>query len=264
MKVTIFTSNQRRHISLTNRLAEISDEVFCVQECNTVFPGIVEDFFRKSEIMQTYFEYVTAAENRIFGEIEFLASNVRSLSIKSGDLNSLPLSALSTALESDVYVVFGASYIKEWLIDFLVDKGALNIHMGMSPYYRGSSCNFWALYDNNPNYVGATVHKLSKGLDSGPMLYHCVPNWEDENAFEFTMKAVKVAHSSLVSRIKSGEIFTMKAVQQSKDKEVRYTRNSDFTDSVASNFLNRDFDSQTLSRILGDLSYPKLLNPYFG
>ena len=179
-------------------------------------------------------------------------------------MNLLSQSALSAALESDVYVVFGASYIKEWLIDFLIENEALNIHMGMSPYYRGSSCNFWALYDNNPNYVGATVHKLSKGLDSGPMLYHCVPKLEDENAFEFTMKSVKVTHLSLVSRIKSGKIFTMQAVQQSKAKEVRYTRNSDFTDSVASNFLNRDFDSQTLSRILGDLSYPKLLNPYFG
>ena len=76
MKVTIFTSNQRRHISLTNRLAEISDEVFCVQECNTVFPGKVEDWFGKSEVMQTYFGYVMAAEKKIFGELDFFSVNL--------------------------------------------------------------------------------------------------------------------------------------------------------------------------------------------
>ena len=30
--------------------------------------------------------------------------------------------------------------------------------LGISPQYRGSSCNFWALYDNNPHLVGATMN----------------------------------------------------------------------------------------------------------
>ena len=79
-------------------------------------------------------------------------------------MNALQLQA---ALSSDIYIVFGASFIKGWLVDFLIKNKAINIHMGLSPYYRGSSCNFWAMYDNNPNYVGATIHYLSKGLDSG-------------------------------------------------------------------------------------------------
>jgi len=39
--------------------------------------------------------------------------------------------------------------------------------MGISPYYRGNDCNFWALNDNNPHLVGSTIHLLSKGLDNG-------------------------------------------------------------------------------------------------
>ena len=90
-------------------------------------------------------------------------NNIKTLSIKLGDLNMLDRPTLSDALQSDVYVVFGASYIRDWLIDFLVEHRAINIHMGLSPYYRGSSCNFWALYDNNAGYVGATIHLLGKG-----------------------------------------------------------------------------------------------------
>jgi len=51
------------------------------------------------------------------------------MSVKSGDLNQLSRNQFEAALNSDVYVVFGASYIKGWLSDFLVEKDAINIHM---------------------------------------------------------------------------------------------------------------------------------------
>ncbi len=42
MQITVFTSNQPRHLSLVRRLAEVADKVFVVEKCNTVFPGRVE------------------------------------------------------------------------------------------------------------------------------------------------------------------------------------------------------------------------------
>lgn len=128
MKITVFTSNQPRHISFITELAKIADEVYAVQECNTVFPGEISDFFKKSDVMQKYFMNVIEAEKDLFGKIEFLPSNVRSLSLKTGDLSRLSRDVLNDALQSDVYVVFGASYIRGWLIDFLVAQKAINIH----------------------------------------------------------------------------------------------------------------------------------------
>ena len=48
------------------------------------------------------------------------------------------MNLLSDFLKSDVYVVFGSSYIKGELVDFLVKQKAINIHAGVSPYYRGT------------------------------------------------------------------------------------------------------------------------------
>ena len=76
MKLTIFTSNQPRHIHLVDRLAEVVDRVYCVQECNTIFPGQVADFFKKSPVMRDYFENVVDAERAIFGAPHFSKSNV--------------------------------------------------------------------------------------------------------------------------------------------------------------------------------------------
>jgi len=259
MKITVFSSNQPRHISLAKELGKIADEVFFISEVNTVFPGQIDDFFKKTDVMQRYFANVISSEKKVFGDIEFLPSNIRTLSIKSGDLNRLDRSQLEEALHSDVYVVFGASYIKGWLIDFLVHKGALNIHMGISPFYRGSSCNFWALYDNNPSYVGSTIHMLSKGLDSGDMLFHCLPKFVWDSPFDFTMRSVRAAHYGLCQSISDGSIISMERVVQDKTTELRYTRNSDFTDEVANEFLTRQYSIDKSSLI----NYPDLLKPLY-
>lgn len=237
MKITVFTSNQPRHIHLINSLAKVADVVYAIQECNTVCPGEVKDFFDNSDVMREYFRHVRNAEKEVFGEVSFLSGNVSHLSLKSGDLNRLSEDILRPSLDSDIYVVFGASYIRGWLIDYLVDKKAINIHMGVSPYYRGSSCNFWAAYDGHPELVGATIHMLSKGLDSGDMLYHALPAAEEVDPFVLGMKAVKVAHDSLVSRIASKEIFEYTPIKQNADLEYRYTKNCDFTDIVAGDYL---------------------------
>ena len=239
MKITVFTSNQPRHISLVESLCEIADEVFSVHESNTVFPGEIQDFFQKTEVMKDYFSRVITAETQVFGRPRFLPKKARALCLKGGDLNRLELAALKPALESDYYVVFGASFIKGGLCDFLVDHGALNIHMGVSPYYRGNSCNFWALYDGRPDLVGATIHLLTKGLDSGPLLFHTLPKAQAVDGFTLGMLAVKAAHLGLVNVIQEERIRIYPPLAQDKSKQIRYAKNADFTDAVASEYLKR-------------------------
>jgi len=134
MKITVFTSNQPRHLSLIADLATIADQVFAIQECNTVFPGRIPDFIPTSEVMEKYFSKVIDAEKQVFGGLRFSPPKAQTLSIKNGDLNRIEIGLLADALRSDVYVVFGASFIKGPLIDFLVANKAINIHMGISPY----------------------------------------------------------------------------------------------------------------------------------
>jgi folate-dependent phosphoribosylglycinamide formyltransferase PurN len=239
MRITVFTSNQPRHLSLIRALAGVADEIFAIQECNTVFPGRVADFFRKSAVMQDYFSRVIAAEREVFGDVSFPSKNVRSLSIKMGDVSSLDLSSLAAAMSSDVFIVFGASYIKGELCDQLVQRRAVNIHMGVSPQYRGSSTNFWAMYDRRPEFVGATIHLLSKGLDSGPMLFHALPKADAVDPFVHGMRAVRAAHEALVDQIRLHKLFDFSPIEQDRSRELRYTRNADFTDELAAEYLSR-------------------------
>ena len=260
----MFTSNQPRHLSLINKLSEISEQVYTIIGCNTVFPGKIEDFFKKSPVIQAYFKKVLEAEKKVFGNIQFLPKNVSPLVLKSKDINLLNMKILEPAFEADFYLVFGSAYLKGNLCKRLIAKRTINIHMGVSPYYRGSSTNFWALYDERPEMVGATIHLLSKGLDSGDILYHAFPKAIKADPFTYGMLAVRAAQESLIKKIKTGEIKKMRPTKQDKTKEIRYTRNKDFTDKVVSEYLKNlptkeDIFNSTVKRNMSLFINPHLI-----
>ena len=261
MNITVFTSNQARHLSLLRDLAKVCNKVYAIIEVNTVFPGDNDDFFKKSAIMKRYFNNVIRAESDFFGDNLFLNENVIPIVIKMGDLKKIPLYKLELALHSDHYIIFGSSYIKGDLINFLIAHRAINIHMGISPFYRGSSCNFWACYDGNFGFVGATVHLISKNLDSGAILFHALPR-EEDCAFNLGMRSVAAAHKGIVNYIVSDEINQLIPIDQKSFNEIRYTRNKDFTDDIALFYLDNLPKKELILKSIKDRNIKNFINPY--
>ena len=241
MRITLFTSNKNRHNYLINLLSEVAEQLFVVQECGTILS--VPDHYQASPIMKKYFENVINAQYQLFGNsyVNIEKKNIKILPMISGDLNQCSINLLSDFLKSDFYVVFGSSYIKGELVDFLIKQKAINIHAGVSPYYRGSACNFWALYDDNPHLVGSTIHLLSEGLDSGPMLYHAMSNLKT-NPFEFTMSTIKSAFHSIAERIKDNSIFKMNPVIQDKIKKIRYSKKNEFNEEIVKEYFKKEIN----------------------
>lgn len=66
----------------------------------------------------------------------------------------------------DVIVVYGTAIIHEPIFS-LAQKITLNMHTGLSPYYRGDSTLFWPVYYNEPDKLGVTVHELVASVDGG-------------------------------------------------------------------------------------------------
>jgi methionyl-tRNA formyltransferase len=79
------------------------------------------------------------------------------------------------ALAPDVVLVFGTGLLKARLLDSFPGR-AVNIHLGLSPYYRGAGTNFWPLVNGEPEYCGATIHLLDAGVDTGPVIAHVRPD----------------------------------------------------------------------------------------
>ena len=229
-------------MALIDRLSEVSESVFAFQECDTLFPdGNLSSQFSKSEVMSRYLEKMSMAQDQVFQNPRIpRRGNVISFPMIFGDLNRIDINKFPEAKSADFFVVFGASFIKGALCNFLVKNGALNIHMGVSPYYRGSSCNFWAMYNGDYQYMGATIHELSKGLDSGPILRTVFPEAEKIDPFVLTMKSVRSAQNALANYLTELSVDSSKrliATNQSREKELHYTKAEDFTDDVARKYL---------------------------
>jgi methionyl-tRNA formyltransferase len=258
MKITLFTSNQLRHNYFINLLSKKCSKLFVVQESKTIFPGEVPWYYPSSKIMKKYFSNVKQAERKIFGNNNIIKSSkkINITPLGSGDLSNCTKKMLKDSLQSDVYIVFGSSFIKGEIANFLSKKKTLNIHMGISPYYRGTDCNFWALRDGNPDLVGATIHFLSKGLDNGPILYHATTKF-NKDPFLFTMLSVKSAFLSIIYYLKNKKIKKLKPIKQNNKLLIRYSKKKDFKNSVVKNFF-----SKKQKIIFKKKSNKLLINPY--
>jgi folate-dependent phosphoribosylglycinamide formyltransferase PurN len=236
MRITLFTSDSLRHNYLINLLSGISDNLFVIQECKS------KEYIntpQQSHLKQKYFKKVENAEKRIFPHIKTKKiNNILFKKIQYGKINELKKLDLNQYLKSDLYIVFGSSFIKGQLVKYLIKKRTINIHAGISPYYRGTDCNFWALYDDNPHLVGATIHLLSEGLDDGPILFHALSSYKKSPNL-YTMSTLKSAFVALKKKILNKEIFRIIETPQNKLIEIRYTQKKDFNDIVLANFLKK-------------------------
>lgn len=70
----------------------------------------------------------------------------------------------------DIIVVYGTAIIRDNIFR-RAGKVTLNMHTGLSPYYRGDSTLFWPIYFNDPDKIGVTVHKLVAEVDGGDIVY---------------------------------------------------------------------------------------------
>ena len=70
--------------------------------------------------------------------------------------------------ETDILIDHGTSIVQNHIISSA--KQAINLHWGLSPYYRGTHCTEWALINWDPRNIGVTIHSLSKEIDGGDVI----------------------------------------------------------------------------------------------
>lgn len=84
-------------------------------------------------------------------------------------------------IKPDIIVVNGTRIISEEVLG-CVDATFINMHAGITPKYRGCHGAYWALYNNDKENAGVTVHLVDKGIDTGGILYQSViPLTEKDN-----------------------------------------------------------------------------------
>lgn len=73
------------------------------------------------------------------------------------------------AIKPDLIVVIGTRKIKKDI--YTQSKlGAINMHSGVLPYYRGADTEFWALVNGEREKIGVSINFIGEKLDMGDII----------------------------------------------------------------------------------------------
>ena len=110
--------------------------------------------------------------------------------------------------------LLGSEYLK------LYPNRTLNLHVGLSQYYRGSFCNFWPIHDLKPQLLGATVHFVSKGIDDGNIIVQDTINLDkNDSVHTLITKPIILGTKLVIETIKNPDSkLTLNAKLKSKGK----------------------------------------------
>jgi folate-dependent phosphoribosylglycinamide formyltransferase PurN len=116
-------------------------------------------------------------------------------------LNSPETLRTLRSLDPDVFLLCGCSIVRgEFLA--IPRYGTLNLHGGLSQRYRGVWTTLWAVVNEEPEYVGATVHFVSSGIDDGDIVYQGRPEIGiDDNPESLYVKVVKLGVEMMAAAV---------------------------------------------------------------
>lgn len=179
-RTLVLTSTFLRHQFLINTVAERMDLVGVWQEEKNFQPEKAAGNEDDLRVIQEHFTSRDRSEEKYFGEHASLRLKQGTLhrKIPNGMINDPRELEQMIALKPEVILVFGTGILRDAVLAAF-DGNILNIHLGLSPYYRGSGTNFWPLVNGEPEYVGATIHYIDAGIDTGPMIAHARPSMEE-------------------------------------------------------------------------------------
>ncbi len=151
------------------------------------------------------------------------------------------------ALAPDLLLDHGTSIVKDDVLD--TARLALNLHWGLSPYYRGVACTEWALLNWDPYNIGVTIHVLSKHIDGGHIVAQERVEVRPGDRVEDINHRITAAGTRLtkdiIARLRNGEtldfvpqrpgdgqLFLKMHFSKHLQEQVRYIENQGFVEKM--------------------------------
>lgn len=118
-----------------------------------------------------HFAELDAEERRVFPDAEWPSPPPLDVI----DINDalLPSRAMTEGVE--VVLLFGTAILKAPWLDAFPNR-IVNLHLGLSPFYRGSATLFWPFAQGELECVGTTIHVAAAQVDAGPILARIKPS----------------------------------------------------------------------------------------
>lgn len=174
MKIVILTGSELRHNFVRKAMA-MSQGIkvlrsYCEGQEKSLHKLLCDET-GGADIRRSHLQARESCEVDFFGAANaLLPDHSAPFHLEKGRINEPQYAEEISGLSPDILVAYGCSLIREPLLTRF--KGRfLNVHLGLSPYYRGAGTNFWPLVAGRPEYVGATFMYIDAGIDTGEVIH---------------------------------------------------------------------------------------------
>lgn len=246
-KILCIGGNHPRHLYYFNKINEIFPiSGAIIEEREELLPQIPKDLESVDEInFKNHFEKRQKAEIKYFGAQKF--PEISLIKIERSELNSQKTVDYVEKIKPDMTLIFGSGMIKKPLLSTL-PKDTINLHLGISPRYRGSATLFWPFYFMEPNYAGSTFHHIISEPDAGEIIHQVLPYLEKTDGIHDV--ACKTVIESAEAMIQLIDLYLTKG---------NWSRHSQ--KGTGKNFLSNDFKPHHL-RVIYNVFNDNMVKEY--
>ena len=172
-KLLIISGTHNRHLHISLNLKKKFRENFTLfVKREDPFPEAPLHLNKKDYLNYAHhFNQRNKLEKKFFGSLEkYITNSINQRIISKAEVNSNITRNFILDYAPDFCLVFGSCLLNKNILSVL-PYYTFNLHLGLSPRYRGSATLFWPFYFLEPQFAGCTIHKIDNYIDSGN-IYH--------------------------------------------------------------------------------------------
>ena len=153
-------------------------------------------------------------------------------------------------VEPDIIISHGPERIGTEIIN-MTKFGGINIHWGLSPTYKGTHTVRWPLLHEKPEWIGVTIHKLDKNLDTGPILYQSKPNLKQDWTYRHIEYSLTKLSYDIVKKALDEVLNNKSTVVNQNLSDGKTYFSKDYTDECESK-LSQKYVSNQIKKYLSN------------
>jgi len=175
----ILCGTHRRHLYFASKLMETGNVVGIIEykreEMLPQPPNNIDDYLHT--LFLRHFIDREEIEKHHFSRSNYtnLSKNQEILTTDSSSLNSSGSIEFIRRCKPDIVFIFGTGLISHEMLNIL-PRLTINLHLGLSPWYKGAATLFWPFFHLEPQMAGSTFHIVTNRIDAGSIVSQVVPN----------------------------------------------------------------------------------------
>lgn len=231
MRVVLLTSNSLRHKYLAFAIGSKLELALVVSESKANKIGDTSALEPEdADLISGHFKAREKSEAVFFGKYNDFPKGIPVMKTAHAGINSPEVFNRIREVGPEMLLLFGTSIIQKPLLDAFKGR-VINLHLGLSPYYKGSATNLFPYFYGEPESVGATIHLATPQVDAGGILEQCRPEMEeDDDLHDIGNKVILKAGKLLPEVVQEYSVGNVVPVSQQGPG--RICRNKDFTPLV--------------------------------